>query len=306
MKLYCEVFKKYRKWVSDVELYIMLIPGVVFAFLFCYMPIYGITLAFREYNFVGHYLGGKWVGMKYLRQFFEDPYFFRLIRNTFMLNFLDLIFGFPLPIIFALMLNELQSRKFKKIAQSCSFLPYFISNVVVVGMVMKIFSSNGLVNNTLVALGFSAKQFFSDPKYFRGLYVGSEIWQNLGYSAVIYISALTAIAPELYEAAIIDGANRLQKIVHITIPGIMPTICVLLILQVGRMMSVGPEKVLLMYNPSIYETADIISTYVYRRGLIGFDYSFSTAVGLFNSVCNFILLIAANYGSRRISEYGLW
>jgi len=296
----------WNKRESHLDLYIMLIPGVVLAFIFCYLPIYGVQLAFREYNFVGNYLGGEWVGLKYFLQFFEDPYFPRLIRNTLLLNFWSLVIGFPLPIIFALMLNELTLPGLKKTAQICSFLPYFISNVVVVGIVMRLFASDGLVNNMLSLLGVQRKLFFTDPRYFRGLYVGSDIWQGIGYTAVIYLSALTAIQQELYEAATLDGANRFQKIIHITIPGIAPTIVVMLILEIGRMMNVGAEKVLLMYNPAIYETADVINTYVFRRGLIDFDYSFSTAVGLFNSVCNFILLVVANITSRRLTEHGLW
>ena len=301
--------KKTAHWIrreNHWELYVMLIPGVVLAFIFCYMPIYGVQLAFREYNFVGNYLGGEWVGMKYFMQFFKDPYFPRLLRNTLVLNLWSLVFGFPLPIIFALLLNELSSSKLKKTAQISSFLPYFISNVVVVGIVMRLFASNGFVNTVLESIGIKRKLFFTDPRYFRGLFVGSDIWQGLGYTAVIYISALTTIQQELYEAATLDGANRFQKTVYITIPGIAPTIIVMLILEIGRMMNVGAEKVLLMYNPAIYETADVISTYVYRRGLIDFDYSFSTAVGLFNSVCNFVLLIIANITSRALTDHGLW
>ncbi len=291
---------------SDTELYIMMIPSIVLAVVFSYFPLYGITLAFKKFSVTAGLLGGQWVGFKYFIQFFEDPFFFRIIRNTVLLNILGLLFCFPIPILFSLLLNEIKSSKAKRLIQSISFLPYFISTVVIVGLLMKLFANDGMVNQFLEAVGVPRKMFFSDPAYFRSLFLGSGVWRNLGYNAILYIAALTAIAPELYESAELDGANRFQKILYITIPGIMPTVRILLILEIGNMMSVGLEKVYLMYNPSIYETADVIATYTYRRGLENAEYSYSTAVGLFNSVCNFILLIAANRISKHLSNEGIW
>ena len=291
---------------SNYELYIMLIPGVILALLFYFFPMYGITMAFKKYNFIEGLMGGEWVGFKYFIQFFNDPFCYRVIRNTVALNILGLLFCFPLPILFSLLLNEMKNVKEKRLIQSISFLPYFISNVVIVGMMMKIFANEGPANQLLGSLRMEPKLFFSDPAYFRALFLGSGVWRNLGYSSILYIAALTAISPELYESASLDGANRFQKIVHITIPGLMPTIRILLLLEIGNMMNVGLEKVYLMYNPAIYETADVISTYTYRRGIENAEYSYSSAVGLFNSVCNFVLLIIGNYISKRISNEGIW
>ena len=233
-------------------------------------------------------------------------YFFRLIRNTFLLSTMGLIFSFPAPVIFALALNELRSNKFKRVAQTISYLPYFISTVVLVGILMTLFSYDGIINSVITFLGGSTQNFFNDPKWFRTLYIGSGIWQGVGWGSIIYLAALSGVPTELYEAAAIDGANRWKQMLHITLPSLVPTMTILMIMNLGNMLNIGFEKVYLMYNPGIYETADVISTYVYRRGIIGMDYSYSTAVGLFNSVVSLILIAIANAISRKVTETSLW
>jgi len=236
----------------------------------------------------------------------SEYYFFRLLRNTFLLNLYGLIFSFPAPIILALLLNELKVEWFKRTVQTISYLPHFISTVVICGMLVNFLSPEGLINTLLGILGVEPKAWLRVPEAFRIIYVGSGIWQEVGWGSIIYLAALSNIDPQLYEAATIDGANRWQKMWHITIPGIIPTIIIMFILRMGSMLSVGAEKVILLYNPTIYEVADVISTFVYRRGLMENDYSFSAAVGLFNSVINFMFLIIANTISRRVSESSLW
>lgn len=287
-------------------LYIMLLPTIAFYIIFHYLPMYGIIIAFKDFKASRGILGSPWVGFKHFEQFFSSYYFFRLIRNTFLLNFYGLIFGFPAPIILAILLNELRSEKFKRFVQSVSYLPHFISVVIVVGFIVDFFSQNGIVNNLLSLFGIEPINFLIEPKWFRPLYVGSGIWQGIGWGSIIYLAAISGIDPELYEAAIIDGAGRFRKIISITIPSIAPTIIIQLIFRIGGMMSVGFEKVFLMYNPSTYETADVISTFVYRSGLQSAQYSYAAAIGLFNTIINFILLIGANYISRVTTESSLW
>jgi len=287
-------------------LYIMLLPTIAFYIIFHYLPMYGIIIAFKDFKASRGILGSPWVGFKHFEQFFSSYYFFRLIRNTFLLNFYGLIFGFPAPIILAILLNELRSEKFKRFVQSVSYLPHFISVVIVVGFIVDFFSQNGIVNNLLSLFGIEPINFLIEPKWFRPLYVGSGIWQGIGWGSIIYLAAISGIDPELYEAAIIDGAGRFRKIISITIPSIAPTIIIQLIFRIGGMMSVGFEKVFLMYNASTYETADVISTFVYRSGLQRAQYSYAAAIGLFNTIINFILLIGANYISRVTTESSLW
>ena len=285
----------------------MLIPGFLVVLVFSYFPLYGLQIAFRRYDIVSGLSGGKWVGMRYVLQFFNDVYFFRLIRNTFLLGFYGIIFGTPAALLLALMLNEVTHTAYKRFVQSVSYLPYFISTVVVVGMLMKIFSSVGVVNQLLASLGLEEQLFFSDPRWFRSLYVGSGVWQSAGYSSILYLAALASnVDPELVDAATVDGAHRGQRILHIYIPCLVPIISVLLILNIGNVMRVGFDKVYLMYNMSTYETADIISTYVYRRGLNDMDFSYATAVGLFNSFLSMILILGANIFSRKLSGEALW
>jgi len=284
----------------------MIAPAIVLFAVFQYVPMYGITIAFKDYNIADGILGSEWAGLKHIYNFVNDPFFYRIIRNTLLINIYELIFAFPAPIILALLLNEVRSPFFKRFTQSISYLPHFISTVITVGILMKLASTDGVINHLLAFLGLPEQNFFGDAGWFRTLYIGSGIWQSVGWASIIYLAALTGIPDDLYEAARIDGAGRFQQIGYITLPGIMPTIVIIFILNIGSMLSVGFEKVYLMYNPAIYETADVISTYVYRRGIQGMDYSYAAAIGLFNAVIAFILLISANSASKRAGQNSLW
>ncbi len=286
--------------------YLMLLPVLAYYFLFHYVPMAGSIIAFKNYAPGRGILDSPWVGLANFKDFFQSVYLWRLIRNTLTINLYELLFGFPAPIILALMLNEVRSRFFKRSVQTITYLPHFISVVVTVGIVLDFFSSDGIINALVTAFGGKPLSYMTEPNLFYSIYVGSNVWQQLGWKSIIYLAALSAIDPTLYEAANVDGAGRWAKLKHITLPGMMPIIVIMLILQIGNMMSVGFEKVMLMYNPSIYETADVISTFVYRKGLQDMNYSYSTAVGLFNSAINFTLLILANTISRKVSENSLW
>ncbi|TDF98947.1 ABC transporter permease [Paenibacillus piri] len=283
----------------------MLMPVVIYYVVIHYFPIYGVIIAFKEYSPLKGFLGSDWVGVKHFVDFFNSYYFWTLLRNTVIISFYDLIFGFPAPIILALILNEITQLRFKRFVQTISYLPHFISLVVIVGMILDFVARDGLVNQLIAALTGQAIPFMQKPEWFRTIYIASNIWQTVGWGSIIYLAALTSISPELYEAARVDGATRWSQLWHITIPGITPTIVIMLILRVGDMMSVGHEKIILMYNPAIYETADVISTFIYRKGLLEMNYSYSAAVGLFNSIINFILLVTVNQIARR-SGNSLW
>ena len=298
--------KVLRKAAGTWPLYLMILPAVVLVFIFSYLPLAGLRLAFHKFTYATGLWGGKWVGLRYFESFFRDPYCWRLISNTFLLSFFSLVFTFPIPIVYALLLNEIGHAKYKKLNQSISYLPYFISTVVIVGIMMKMFSGSGIVNKFLSILGIEPQLFFSDKNWFRPLYIISELWTNTGYSAIIYMAVLAGIPPELYEAALIDGANRFQRVLHITLPSITPTIRVLLIMALGNLMRVGFNKAFLMQTPVTYETSDIIATYVYRRGLVSNDFSYTTAVGLFNSAIAFLIVFTANTVSKKISHEGLF
>ena len=276
--------------------------------IFCYLPMGGIVIAFKNFRAARGIFGSDWATpwYKYFDQFFSSYYFWRLLRNTLLINFYDLIFGFPAPIILALLLNELRSNPYKRVVQTVTYLPHFISQVVVCGIILDFFSSSGLINQLIQAVGGPMTIFMQDPKYFRGIYVGTGIWQEVGYSSIIYLSALSSGDMALYDAAAIDGCNRFRRVFHVTLPGIMPTIVIMLILRMGSMMSVGFEKIILLYNESIYETSDVISSFVYRYGMQKANYSYATAVGLFNSLFNFLLLILVNGISRKVNETSLW
>ena len=276
--------------------------------IFCYLPMGGIVIAFKNFRAARGIFGSAWADpwFKYFDQFFGSYYFWRLLRNTLLINFYDLLFGFPAPILLALLLNELRSNRYKRIVQTVTYMPHFISQVVVCGIILDFFSSNGLVNQIIQLLGGQMTIFMQDPKYFRGIYVGSNIWQEVGYSSIIYLSALSAVDMELYDAAATDGCNRFKRVLHVTLPGIMPTIVIMLILRMGSMMSLGFEKIILLYNESIYETSDVIASFVYRYGMQKGNYSYATAVGLFNSLFNFLLLILVNGISRKVNETSLW
>jgi len=268
---------------------------------------YGLQIAFRKFNGAMGVWGSPWVGLKNFRNFFDSYYFWILIKNTIGITLYSILVGFPMPIIFALMLNEVHNDKFKHFIQTVSYAPHFISTVVLVGIIIAFLSpTTGVINHIIVALGGEARPFMIMAGWFKRIYVWSGVWQNMGWSAIIYIAALSGIDPQQHEAAVIDGANRFERIWHINIPGILPTIIVLFILNMGSIMDVGFEKVYLMQNPLNFEASDVISTYVYRTGLIDADFSFSTAVGLFNSIINFIILIIVNMISGKTSEISLW
>ncbi|WP_072331423.1 MULTISPECIES: sugar ABC transporter permease [unclassified Paenibacillus] len=292
--------------IKHKYIYLMLLPVLLYYFLFHYAPMAGAIIAFKNYTPARGILESPWVGLANFKDFFESVYLWRLIRNTLTINLYELLIGFPAPIILALLLNEVRSRIFKRSVQTITYLPHFISVVVAVGMVLDFFASDGIINSLVTGLGGKPTSYMTEPNLFYSIFVGSNIWQHLGWKSIIYLAALSAIDPSLYEAANVDGAGRWAKLKHITLPGIMPIIVIMLILQIGSMMSVGFEKVMLMYNPSIYETADVISTFVYRKGLQDMNYSYSTAVGLFNSAINFTLLLLANTISRKVSENSLW
>ena len=303
--------KGIKRFVSDVKrdwlLILMVTPALLCFFFFHYLPMGGLWMAFTDYKVNLGMFGSKFVGLKWFMQFFNMPLFSRLVKNTFILSFYSLLWGFWVPIVFALILNEVKNAAFKRTIQSISYFPYFISVVIAVGIMYNMFSlKDGVINNILESMGFERMEFLKSAKYFRSLYIGSGIWQTFGFNAVIYIGAISAIDPQIYEAATVDGASRLQKIWHLTLPGVMPIAVTLLILSVGSILNVGFEKIILMYDPANFSVSDVISTYVYRRGLLGAEYSFGTAVGLFNSVINLTLIFAANQIAKKTANVYLF
>ena len=297
----------WRKELSlNRHLYLMILPGLAGFLLFHYAPLYGVLIAFKDYDLVLGVGESPWVGFKHFASFFSDPFAVRVIRNTVVLGFYSLLFGFWPPIVLALLFNELTSLGIKKFFQSVSYLPHFIAMVVVVGMMMELLSPSGPVNLALKSFGMESIAFFNEPQYFRPLYIGSGIWQGIGWGSILYLAAIAGIDPELYEASYIDGANRFQRMWHITFPGIMPTISILLILNASDIINVGFEKVYLMTNPAIYEVGDVIQTYVYRRGIVGGDFGYAAAVGLFNSVVSFLIVYLANRALRGLKQTTLW
>lgn len=287
--------------------YLLGIPVLVYYLLFQYKPMLGAVIAFKKYQPRKGIWGSSWVGFQHFENFFNSFYFGRLIGNTLTISLAGLIFTFPCAIIFALLINEVKNRAFKRTVQTISYMPHFISLVVVCSMITLFVSSNGLIVQIMQFFGSGVNQsLLNSPSAFVPIYVISDIWQQTGWNCIIYLAALAAIDPELYEAARIDGANRWQQTLHVTLPGIARTVVLLLILRVGSMMSVGHEKIILLYNDYTMERADVISSYVYRRGLIQGDYSFSAAVGLFNSAINFLLVILSNFISNRFTGYGIW
>ena len=264
-------------------LLLMLFPVVLYFVVFCYIPMFGNIMAFEDYSVGKGFFHSEWVGFRWFREFFSSVYFGRLMKNTLLISIYSLIIGFPIPVIFALLLNEIKDGPFKRITQTISYLPHFISVVVVVGLLFNFLSPiDGVVNVFLKSMGKDAVNFMSEPGWFRTLYIGSNIWQNFGWDSIIYLAALSSVDPQLYEAAQIDGAGKFKQMLHVTLPAIMPTIIILLIMNVGNIMNVGFEKIILMYSPATYETADVISTYVYRRGNLGSHFSFSASLGLVN------------------------
>lgn len=299
--------KKLRAdWVRNRSLYVLVLPVIVFYILFNYKPIYGAIIAFQDYVPRLGISGSEWVGLANFKRFFSDIYFGRLMKNTLLLSVYDILFGFPAPIILALLLNEIHNKFFKNVTQTITYLPHFISMIVVCGMLTDFSLSTGLFNDIIEFFGGERHPLLQDPKLYRTIYIASGIWQQVGWGTIIYLSALAGVDSQLYEAAEIDGATKWKQTLHVTLPGIAPTIITMFILKIGKLMSMGYEKTILLYNPSTFETADIISSYVYRIGLLEQDWSYSTAIGLFNSVINFVLLILANKLSKKFSETSLW
>ncbi len=296
-----------KRWNEQKYLFFMILPCLTFYFIFHYLPMYGVIIAFQKYDVVKGITGSSWVGLDNFIRFFEGPYAWRLIRNTLLLSIYNLVFYFPIPIIFALFLNEVKNRHFKKVVQTVSYLPHFVSVVIVVGMLQSLLSpSTGVINRMIESLGGEPVNFFMQPNWFRTLYISSTVWQEFGWGSIIYLAALSSVDGGLYEAAHLDGAGRFRCMWNITLPSISPTIITLLILKVGNLLTVGYEKVIMMYNPGIYETADIISSYVYRVGVSQANYSFGTAVGLMNSIVSMVLILITNTVSKRLTETSLW
>lgn len=293
--------------LSNWQMYLLLLPSIIFVFVFSYIPMYGVLIAFQDFDPYIGFLKSPWVGFKHFTDFFQSVVFWRLIRNTLVISITGLVVGFPTPIVLALLINELRSRLFKKVVQTVSYLPYFVSTVVVVGMVVQFTTpSTGIINQIIKAFGGEPINFMAESAWFVPLYTLSGLWQGIGWSSIIYIAALSGIDPTLYEAAIMDGASRLKQMVHISIPSIMPTIIIMFIFAIGGLLSVSYEKIILMYRPITYDTADVINTYIYRTGVLGGQYSASTAIGLFQTVINSLLLVGCNYISRKTTETSLW
>lgn len=292
---------KTRKW-----LYILSGFVITYYLVFHYAPMYGVLIAFKDYKVAKGFMGSPWAGLKNFESFFGSMYFTRVVGNTLVLNLLGLLFGFPAPILLALLLNELKAKKFKKLTQTITYIPHFISMVVICGMIVDFVSQKGVINDLISFFGGSRQNLLLNEAHYRTVYIVSGIWQGVGWGSIIYLAALTGINSELYEAAAIDGAGRLKQCLHVTLPGILPTIVVMLILNIGRMLSEGPEKTLLLYNPTNYAVSDIISTFVYRKGLVENNYGYASAVGIFNSVINCTLLVASNQVSKKLTESSLW
>lgn len=287
-------------------LYLLVLPVLIFFLVFHYKPMYGAIIAFKDYSPGLGIAKSPWVGLANFTRFFHGPYFWRLIRNTLLLSLYSLLFGFPAPIILALLLNEVKNKRFKSVTQTITYLPHFISMIVVTGMITNFCMTSGLFNDIIVLFGGERSPLLQNPNLYRTIYVASGIWQEVGWGSIIYLSALSGVDAQLYEAAAIDGAGKWKQLLHVTLPGIAPTIITMLILKMGSLMSLGYEKTILLYNASTYETADIISSYIYRVGLLDQDWSYSTAIGLFNSVINCILLIITNRLSKKLSDTSLW
>ena len=285
----------------------MCVPALIFIFIFDYGPMYGIQIAFKDYNSRKGIWGSEWVGFEHFIRFFNSPNFWNILRNTLSISFYSLLASFPFPIFLALLVNQVTKKKFKRTVQMVLYAPHFISVIVLCGMLHVFLSpSTGIVNNILASLGMERIYFLGEAALFNDVFVWSGVWQNSGWGMIIYLAALTSIDPELYEAAKIDGANKIKLITHIEIPQIMPTIVIMLIMNVGRFMNVGFQKAFLLQNPLNLQSSEIISTYVYRMGMLGQQFSFSTAIGLFNNVVNIILLITVNQICKKLNETSLW
>lgn len=287
-------------------IYLMLLPVILYYAVFCYAPMGGVVIAFQNFKPALGIAKSQWVGIKHFVDFLTGPYAWRLIRNTLTINVMQILFAFPVPILVALLINEIHCRRFKKVVQTISYMPHFISLVVMCGLLVTFCRSDGIFNDFLALFGVERTNLLANAKLFKPLYVLSGIWQEAGWGSIIYLATLSGIDPGLYEAATIDGANRLQRMLYVSFPGLLPIIIVQLIMRIGNILTTGFEKVFLLYSPLTYETADIISTYIYRQGLELSNYSYGTAVGLFNSVVNLAILVMANHISRKVTEESLW
>ncbi|MTW25291.1 ABC transporter permease [Streptococcus pneumoniae] len=299
IQLTVEHIQKY--WI----LYLMMIPATVLLILFTYGPMYGIIMAFQDFTVFKGYTGSPFVGLKHFQRLFSDPLFYRLFKNTFMVGVLDFLFSFPAPLIFALILNEVRKVRFKSVVQSISYLPHFIPLVVMVGIIFELFGSYGIINSLLSSLGMEPISFFTKSEWFLPLYIGSGVWKTIGWGSIIYMGALTNIDSTLYEAADMDGANRWHKMWHVTLPSLRPTVVTLFILNAGGIMQVGFEKVFLMSSPATYEVSDVLSTYVYRQGILNSDFSYSAAVGLFNNIVALLFVLLANKIAKKLGGEGI-
>lgn len=306
----------WRKASKQRVLLLLLLPAIIYFLIFNYLPIYGVLIAFKDFRmqegqgFLETIINSPWAGaygLDHFKNFIQGPFFWKLLRNTFLIGFYSLVFGFPIPILFALLLNELRKKYYKSFVQTISYLPFFLSVVAVIGMMKMVLSpSSGVINILLSKIGIEPIYFFADAGWFRFLFVSSGIWTAMGMGAVIYLAALSKVDMEQYESAVMDGASRLRQIWHITVPAIKPVVVITLILNMSGVLSVGSEKIILMYNSLTYDTADVFSTFVYRRGLVELDFSFGAAVDLFNAVVNIIFLVTANYIARKVADESLW
>ncbi|WP_421749062.1 ABC transporter permease [Cognatishimia sp.] len=296
-----------RRILRDWQIYAMLLPTVIWFAVFLYKPMYGLQIAFKDYSIFRGVAGSPWVGLEHFQTLFGSEGFIRAIKNTVILSGFSLMFGFPVPIILALMFNEILNATFKRTAQTIVYLPHFISTVIIAGIVVTAFSpSAGIINTFLGWLGVEPIYFLTKPEWFRPIFIGSGIWQEAGFSSIVFLAAIAGVNPSLYESAVVDGASRWQMMWKITIPSIMPTIIIMLIIRIGNILEVGFELIILLYQPATYETADVINTYIYRQGLQGGQYDVAAAAGLFNAVVAFILVMTANTISRRVSRTSLW
>ena len=296
-----------RKIKSNIPLYVLLFPSIILLIMFAYIPMFGLVIAFKDYSPANGILNSPWVGFKYFTQFFNSVQFGTTMMNTFKISIYSILVGFPLPILLALLCNQLRTGKFKKVFQVTTYLPHFISTMVMCGMIILFLSPNsGLIANIFKSLGWTMPNLLSKPDSFAGVYVWSDVWQHIGWDSIIYLAALSAIDPTYYEAATMDGASRMQKILNIDLPLLLPTAMILLILRAGSLLSIGFEKVLLLQNPLNLAGSEVISTYVYKVGMLNFQYSYSTAIGLFNTVVNLIILLSVNWFSKRYTKTGLF
>ena len=283
--------------------YIMILPVIIYIAVFCYKPMYGVIIAFKNFRPAVGIMDSPWVGLKHFITFFNDYNFWRILKNTFSISALSILFGFPAPILLALLINEIRNTKFK---QTISYMPYFISMVIICGLIKTFCQSDGIITDLVVALGGERVNLLASKNWFYPIYIISNIWQNIGWDSIIYLAALAGIDQEQYEAARVDGSGRIRQIISVTLPGLMPTITILFILKMGNILNVGFEKILLLYSPTTYEVADVISTYVYRIGILDANFSYSTAIGLFNSVVNIIFLLLTNALSKKMNNSGLF